>query len=65
VIFIIYVLSTKIDWSVFKDAKRGNAALTSLYLVIFALHCIGLVISFQSFRATVLLNKNDKEIMND
>lgn len=64
VLFIIYVLSTKVDWVVFKDTKRGNVAVTSLYLVIFFLHFIGLFISFQSFRATVLLNKNDEEVMN-
>jgi hypothetical protein len=38
--------------------------MSSLYLVIFSIHFIGLVSSFQSFRATVLLNKNDEEIMN-
>lgn len=63
-IFIAYVLATKVDWIVFKDPKRGNAALVSLYLVIFFLHVIGLFISFQSFRATVRLNRNDEEILN-
>jgi hypothetical protein len=60
-IFISYVLSTRVDWIIFSDTKRGDVFLSSIYLVIFFLHVIGLVISFQSFRATVLLNRNDKE----
>lgn len=64
-IFITYVLSTKVDWVVFKDTKRGDVVLSSLYLVIFFLHIIGLFISFQSFRATVLLNQENKEVLNN
>ncbi|HWI91176.1 MAG TPA: hypothetical protein VNT20_07865 [Flavisolibacter sp.] len=63
-IFIAYVLATKVDWIVFKNPKMGDGALVSIYLVIFFLHVIGLFISFQSFRATVRLNRNDKEILN-
>lgn len=63
--FIVYVLATRVDWIVFKDTKKGNVGLTSLYLVIFFLHFLGLLISFQSFRATVLLNQNDEEVMNE
>ena len=63
-IFITYVLSTRVDWVIFNDTKKGNVFLSSIYLVIFFLHLIGLFISFQSFRATLFLNRNDKEIMN-
>ena len=63
-IFIFFVLSTRVDWIVFKDTKKGNVAVSSLYLVIFFLHLIGIYSSFQSFRATVVLNKNDEEVMN-
>jgi hypothetical protein len=62
--FIAYVLATEIDWVLFRDSKQGNMVLSSLYLFTFFLHFIGLIISFQSFRATVLLNKNDEEVMN-
>src|SRR5215203_3713749 len=64
-ICISYVISTRVDWVIFRNTKSGNVVLSSLYLVIFFLHIIGLFISFQSFRATVLLNHNDKEIMNE
>lgn len=64
-IFISYVLITRVDWVIFRDAKRGDVFVSSLYLVIFFLHIIGLFISFQSFRATVLLNQNNSQIMND
>ena len=63
--FITYVLATKPDWSVFSDPKHGDVFITSFYFAIFFLHIIGLIISFQSFRATVISNKNEKEIMND
>jgi hypothetical protein len=65
VLFSIYVLTTKVDWVVFSDSKKGDVFISSLYLVIFFIHFLGLVISFQSFRATVLLNRNDEEVMND
>ena len=64
VVFIGYVLYNKVDWIVFKYPKQCNAFISSLYLVIFFIHLIGLVISFQSFRATILLNQNDQEIMS-
>lgn len=65
VLFSVYVLTTKVDWIVFSDSKKGDVLVSSLYLVIFAIHFLGLFISFQSFRATVLLNQNDDEIMNE
>lgn len=64
-LFMVYVLSTKVNWAIFKDMKKGSPFVTSLYLVIFFLHVIGLVISFQSFRATVIRNQNEAEIMNE
>jgi hypothetical protein len=64
VIFSVYVLATKVDWAIFSDSKKGDVFMSSLYLVIFSIHFIGLVSSFQSFRATVLLNRDDEEIMN-
>jgi hypothetical protein len=65
VLFSIYVLATKVDWIVFSDSKKGNVFISSLYLVIFSIHFLGLFISFRSFRATVLLNPDDEEIMNE
>ncbi len=65
VLFIIYVLATKVDWIVFSDSKQGDVFISSLYLVIFSIHFLGLFISFRSFRATVLLNQDDEEIMNE
>jgi len=65
VLFIIYVLATKVDWIVFSDSKKGDVFVSSLYLVIFSIHFLGLYISFRSFRATVLLNQGDDEIMNE
>lgn len=65
VLFSTYVLATKVDWIVFSDSKKGDVFISSLYLVIFSIHFLGLFISFSSFRATVLLNQNDEEIMND
>lgn len=59
-----YILETQIEWAVFRNTKYGNPVLTSYYLVIFFFHFIGLIIGFQSFRATVLRNKNNDEIMN-
>ena len=54
--FIAFVLIVVVDWRL--------PILAAQYCVIFFLHFIGPIISFQSFRATVLLNKNDKQIMN-
>jgi hypothetical protein len=65
VLFSIYVLATKVDWIIFSDSKKGDLFISSLYLVVFAIHFLGLFISFRSFRATVLLNRNDDEIMNE
>jgi hypothetical protein len=65
VLFSIYILATRVDWIVFSDSKKGDVFLSSLYLVIFSIHFLGLFISFRSFKATVLLNQNDEEIMND
>jgi len=64
VLFIVCVLYNKVDWIIFRYPKQGDVFISSLYLVIFFIHLIGLVISFQSFRATVLLNRNDAEVMN-
>jgi hypothetical protein len=65
VLFSVYVLATKVDWIIFSDSKKGDLFISSLYLVVFAIHFLGLFISFRSFRATVLLNRNDDEIMNE
>lgn len=61
---IAYVLATQVDWAVFRNTEYGNPILTSLWLIIFFFHFIGLIIGYQSFRATVLTNKNNEEIMN-
>jgi hypothetical protein len=55
--FIAFIFIVLVDWKVH--------VLAALYCVTFFFHVIGPIISFQSFRATVLLNPNDKEIMND
>lgn len=62
--FIIGVVFYKVDWIIFRDPKQGDSFISVLYLVVFFLHLIGLVIGFQSFRATVLLNRNNEEILN-
>lgn len=62
--FIVYVLYNQVDWIIFKDSRYGDVVLSSLYLFTFFLHFIGLIIGFQSFRATVLLNRNRKEVLN-
>jgi hypothetical protein len=55
--FIAFVFIVQVDWQI--------PPMAALYSVTFFFHVIGPIISFQSFRATVLLNPNDKEIMNE
>jgi hypothetical protein len=55
--FIAFVFSVIVEWSF--------PALAAVYAVLFFFHVIGPIISFQSFRATVLLNNGDSEIMNN
>jgi hypothetical protein len=60
---IAFILAKQIDWEVYKTDK-GAMLLSILYFITFFLHFIGLIIGYQSFRATVVINKNDKEVMN-